>query len=432
MLRGFIPALAVTTIAAALGSVGGWVWGLASAAVGFLCCVWVDQSRLRELTRFAAQPDVEVTPQSDEVVQQFFTRERALRETALEAVAQRESVQVAVRGLPDAVIVLDAAQRVVWCNTAAQALLGVENDIERRRAFSESVRDHEVLSFLQNPEDSSVTLTSPVNGERMLALSTTRCDRDTRVLVARDVTELKRVEAVRRDFIANLSHELKTPLTVIAGFSETLLADEAIPAAQKRRGLEHIKAQSDNMRRLVQDLLMLSRLESALTQAEKNALVLTTLVIRCVEQVNALARGTQKIVVRTASEPIILLGQEEEIESALNNLLTNALKYSPDDGAVEVAIDIDASRQLWLRVKDNGQGIAPEHLPRLTERFYRVDRGRSRAAGGTGLGLAIVKHIMNRHDGSLEIVSTLGVGSQFSLRFPPERVRSAQPVSTTS
>jgi two-component system, OmpR family, phosphate regulon sensor histidine kinase PhoR len=432
MLRGFIPAVAVIVIAAALGSVGGWGWGFATAAVGFLCCVWVDQSRLREIAHFAAQPDVAVSSQSDEVVQQLSVREQALRETAREAIAQRESVQVAVRGLPDAVIVLDAAQRVVWCNTAAQSLLGVENDPERRRAFSESVRDHDVLSLLQNPEDSSVTISSPVNGERMLALSTTRCDRDTRVLVARDVTELKRVEAVRRDFIANLSHELKTPLTVIAGFSETLLANEPIPAAQKQRGLEHIKAQSDNMRRLVQDLLLLSRLESALTQAEKNALILTTLVIRCVEQVNALARGTQKIVVRPAVESIILLGQEEEIESALNNLLTNALKYSRDDGAVEVSIDTDASRQLWVRVRDNGQGIAPEHLPRLTERFYRVDRGRSRAAGGTGLGLAIVKHIMNRHDGSLEIISTPGVGSTFSLKFPAERVRSAHALSTTS
>jgi two-component system, OmpR family, phosphate regulon sensor histidine kinase PhoR len=430
MLRSFIPALAVITIAAALGSVGGWGWGFGTAAVGLLCCVWVDQSRLRELARFAAEPDGAIGPQSDEIVQQLSAREHALRETAREAIAQRESVQVAVRGLPDAVIVLDGAQRVVWCNAAAQSLLGVENDPERRRAFSESVRDHAVLSLLQNPEDSSVTIPSPVNSERMLALSTTRCDRDTRVLVARDVTELKRVEAVRRDFIANLSHELKTPLTVIAGFSETLLADEPIPAAQKQRGLEHIKAQSDNMRRLVQDLLLLSRLESALTQAEKNVIELNGLIFRCVEQVNALARGAQKIEIRARGEPYLLLGQEDEIESALINLLTNALKYSRDDGSVEVAIDTDALRQLWLRVTDNGQGIAPEHLPRLTERFYRVDRGRSRAAGGTGLGLAIVKHIMNRHDGSLEIESMPGVGSRFSLRFPPERVRSAQGVST--
>jgi two-component system, OmpR family, phosphate regulon sensor histidine kinase PhoR len=430
MWRGFLPAFAVIFIAAALGSVGGWGWGFASAAVGLLFCVWVDQRRLREISHFASRPAINISAQSDEIVQQLAARELALREAALEATAQRESVQVAVRALPDAVIVLDAAQRVVWCNNAARSLLGVENDPERRRAFSESVRDHEVLSLLQNPEDSSLTLTSPVDGERMLALSTTRCDQDTRVLVARDVTELKRVEAVRRDFIANLSHELKTPLTVIAGFSETLLGDEPIPAAQKQRGLEHIKAQSDNMRRLVQDLLLLSRLESALTQAEKNALNVTTLVLRCVEQVNALARGTQKIVVRVASDAVILLGQEEEIESAINNLLTNALKYSRDDGSVEVTIDTSALPQLWLRVKDNGQGIAPEHLPRLTERFYRVDRGRSRAAGGTGLGLAIVKHIMNRHDGSLEIMSTPGAGSTFSLRFPPERVRTAQAVST--
>jgi two-component system, OmpR family, phosphate regulon sensor histidine kinase PhoR len=430
MLRSLIPALAVTAVAVALGSAGGWVWGFGTAAVGFLCCVLVDQARLREIAHFAAQPEIAVNQQSDDIVQKLAAREHALRETAREAIAQRESVQVAVRALPDAVIVLDSAQRVVWSNSAAQFLLGVENDPERRRAFSELVRDHEMLTLLQNPDDSSITLTSPVDSERMLALSTTRCDRDTRVLVARDVTELKRVEAVRRDFIANLSHELKTPLTVIAGFSETLLSGEPIPAAQKQRGLEHIKAQSDNMRRLVQDLLLLSRLESALTQAEKNSLELTSLVIRCVEQVTALARGSQKIIIRTSSEPYLLLGQEEEVESALNNLLTNALKYSRDDGVVEVTIETDATRHLWLRVKDNGQGIAPEHLPRLTERFYRVDRGRSRASGGTGLGLAIVKHIMNRHDGALEIVSTAGIGSTFSLKFPPERVRSAQSLST--
>jgi two-component system, OmpR family, phosphate regulon sensor histidine kinase PhoR len=430
MVAGLIPLSATILLAIAVGSVGGWLVGVAVAAFGFLLCALAALHRLHRIARFATSAPKEFDGADDDaLLDQLVQREKHLRAAAEVATAQRESVQLAVRALPDAVIVLDAAQRVVWCNDASDVLLGIKNTTEGRAPISQRVRDHAILALLQNPENSALTLPSPIDEDRVLALSTIRCDNDTRVLIARDVTGMKRIEAVRRDFIANLSHELKTPLTVIAGFSETLLADEPLPAAQIQRGLEHIKTQSDNMRRLVQDLLLLSRLESASGQAEKQTIDLNALVERCVDHVHALAGAKQSISV-SAPERWLLLGQEEEIESALNNLLTNAFKYSREDGRIEVIVTVGAARNLLVSVKDNGQGIATEHVPRLTERFYRVDRGRSRAAGGTGLGLAIVKHIMNRHDGKLMIESQPGVGSTFSLDFPDERVRAAQPAST--
>ena len=429
MLLTLLPLFAVLAIAAAFGSVAGWMVACATAALGFLIVAILALLRINRIRRFIARDGASPLGNEDELVEQLHKQQRALELATSEAIAQRESVQLAVRLLPDAVIVLDEAQRVVWCNDAAQTLLRVENRAERRSPISEWVRDHAILELLQNPDDSALTLPSPVTPDHVLALSTIRCDATTRVLVAQDVTDFKRLEAVRRDFIANLSHELKTPLTVIAGFSENLLSDAPMSAAQKQRGLEHIKAQADNMRRLVLDLLLLSRLESTSTPAEKQFVALTPLVARCVEQIRSLSRGQQRIEI-LPSEPWLLLGREDELESALNNLLTNAMKYSGEAGLIQVETRAHADQSLQLSVRDNGQGIAPDHVPRLTERFYRVDRGRSRAAGGTGLGLAIVKHIMNRHGGRLEIASTLGIGSAFSLKFPPERVRKSAAGST--
>jgi two-component system, OmpR family, phosphate regulon sensor histidine kinase PhoR len=430
MPAGLIPLSATILLAIAVGSVGGWLIGLAVVAFGFLVCALSALYRLHRITRFATREAKEgASFDDDPLLHRLVERERHLRTAAVDATAQRESVQLAVRTLPDAVVVLDAAQRVVWCNDASHTLLGIANTPDGRAPVSQWVRDHAVLSLLQNPEDSAITLASPVDSDRLLALSTIRCDNDTRVLIARDVTGLKRIEAVRRDFIANLSHELKTPLTVIAGFSETLLEEKSLSTLQTQRALEHIKTQSDNMRRLVLDLLLLSRLESAPDQAEKNVIDLNALVVNCVDHIRALAGPKQSISI-SATERWLLLGQEEEIESALSNLLTNALKYSREEGRIEVVVSVGSARNLLVSVKDNGQGIAAEHIPRLTERFYRVDRGRSRAAGGTGLGLAIVKHIMNRHGGKLMIESQLGAGSTFSLDFPDERVRFGPPAST--
>ena len=429
MFLTLLPVFATLAIAVAFGSVAGWAVGFATAALGFLIAAVLALLRIHRIRKFVVRDGLAPLGYEDELIEQLHKQQRTLELAASEAIAQRDSVQLAVRFLPDAVIVLDEAQRVVWCNDAAQTLLHVENRTERRAPISEWIRDHAILELLQNPDDCALTLPSPVVPDHVLAISTIRCDANTRLLVAQDVTDFKRLEAVRRDFIANLSHELKTPLTVIAGFSESLLSDSPIPAAQKQRGLEHIKAQADNMRRLVLDLLLLSRLESTSTLAEKHFVALTPLVMRCVEQVRSLTRGQQRIEV-LESEPWLILGREDELESALSNLLTNAMKYSGETGRIEVETRVTAEQSLQLCVRDNGQGIAPDHLPRLTERFYRVDRGRSRAAGGTGLGLAIVKHIMNRHGGRLEIESALGIGSVFTLKFPPERVRKTSGAST--
>jgi two-component system phosphate regulon sensor histidine kinase PhoR len=244
-----------------------------------------------------------------------------------------------------------------------------------------------------------------------------------RLLVTRDVTEAARLEQMRRDFVANVSHEIRTPLTVVAGFVETLLDMEDLPADERRRCLAMVQRQTDTMQRLVEDLLTLSTIENATQPAESVTVDVGALLHQVGADARALSAGRHRIDIRVDA-PEALLGAPSELDSAVRNLLTNAVRYTPDGGQVTARWQV-ADGEGLLSVTDTGVGIAAEHLPRLTERFYRVDRGRSRETGGTGLGLAIVKHVAQRHQARLEIASRIGQGSTFTLRFPAARLRPA-------
>jgi two-component system phosphate regulon sensor histidine kinase PhoR len=227
---------------------------------------------------------------------------------------------------------------------------------------------------------------------------------------------------MRRDFVANVSHEIRTPITVIAGFAETMLS---IPCTeeQSQNYLQEILRQSGTMSRLVEDLLTLSSLENAMAPPKGNSIAVHTMLQSMSDEARVISAGRHEVAVECQG-PAALEGASNEIESAIRNLITNAIRYTPEGGSIRITWRV-RDHEGWITVTDNGIGIAAEHLPRLTERFYRVDRGRSRAAGGTGLGLAIVKHVMNRHQGRIEISSQTGKGSQFSLVFPASRVHAA-------
>jgi two-component system phosphate regulon sensor histidine kinase PhoR len=249
-------------------------------------------------------------------------------------------------------------------------------------------------------------------------------------LITRDVTALEQAEAMRRDFVANVSHEIRTPLTVLSGFVETLQTLTLSPD-ERHNYLALMATQAHRMQTLVEDLLTLSRLEGSPIPGYQPRLALSDLMQACQQEAQALSallQGQDKpqditFSLEPALSQVVFLGEARELQSALSNLVSNAVRYTPAGGRIAVSVQALSDGRLQLQVQDSGAGIAPEHLPRLTERFYRVDRSRSRESGGTGLGLAIVKHVMQRHEGQLSIQSVVGQGSCFTLIFPANRWR---------
>ena len=240
-----------------------------------------------------------------------------------------------------------------------------------------------------------------------------------KLLIARDITDLERVDAMRRDFIANVSHELRTPLTVVGGFVESLADNPKLPETDARRYFNLMQENTRRMQRLLDDLLTLSRLESDHNLDEEQVNVPDLL--RTLEsEAQALSRGRHGITL-TLESAAYLTGSLQEIHSALGNLVSNAVRYTPQGGTIDLSWR-ERDNEAVFAVRDSGMGIAPEHIPRLTERFYRVDHSRSRETGGTGLGLAIVKHVLTRHGARLEVQSIPGKGSTFSAIFPASRV----------
>jgi len=344
-------------------------------------------------------------------------RASAAREAELaEALARWRA---AARALPDGVVILDQ-DRIAWLNDTARAHLEIDPATDTGRPLTHLVRIPEFQEYLQRGDFSRpVIVNAPHGGGRTLSLQVIEYGDGQKLVLSRDITQFRQVERMRREFVANVSHELRTPLTVVSGFLEPL-REEKDPAAA-RRYIDLMSEQAKRMERLVADLLTLSSLESSPPPPMEEPIDMRALTERLGADARALSGGRHDIDI-AAETGVHLVGSEGEIASALGNLVSNAVRYTPPGGTVRLrwhatpdGADFD--------VEDSGIGIAPEHLPRLTERFYRVDRGRSRETGGTGLGLAIVKHALNRHGATLDIASTPGAGSRFTARFGGARVR---------
>ncbi len=331
--------------------------------------------------------------------------------------SELERIHAAVDRLPDGLVVLDRYDHVLWANDAAESLHGI---FGTRRPIHHFIRQPELARFLQaNEADSTLRIQLPNHPGRTHELRLHRSDGGQKLLITRDVTDQARLDAMRSDFVANVSHEIRTPITVIAGFAETLLTLDLDEAA-RRKYLGSILEQSQTMQRLVDDLLMLSSLESGADTLAEEPVDLQRLLGALLGEARALSRERHRIEL-DFDGPRRVLAAAGELECAVRNLLTNAIRYTPDGGHVSITWRVQDSEGR-LSVRDTGIGIPAEHIPRLTERFYRVDQGRSRASGGTGLGLAIVKRIMHRHQGRLEFESTSGQGSTFTLRLPTARL----------
>ncbi len=334
------------------------------------------------------------------------------------------SYRRAFAALPDGIVILDGDLQIAWFNEAATRLLGLHYPRDIGARFHNLVRNPRVLDWLDQRQTDEPLMDVPAPADERSRLSLRLIDYGNRewLVVARDVSKLMHLEQVRRDFVANVSHELRTPLTVIHGYLD-MIEPEDMPNHVDM--LTEMRRQSSRMAQLVEDLLTLSRLEAS-AHVNEETVALRPLMETLRREGEALSLGRHRIVVEDACDADIS-GSTKELHSAFSNLVSNAVRYTPQGGSVTLGCEVNGQGELAFRVRDTGPGIARQHLPRITERFYRVSPSRSRENGGTGLGLAIVKHVLNLHDARLEIASEMGRGSTFSCIFPPSRVRLAEP-----
>jgi two-component system phosphate regulon sensor histidine kinase PhoR len=330
-------------------------------------------------------------------------------------------LQRSTAALPDGVVILNGQREIIWFNRMAGRLLNLRRTADLGLRIENLLREPEFARYLAAQDYSNPVVIRPTTAEDCyLSLQVVPYGDGQQLLLVRDVSRQMRLEAVRRDFVANASHELRSPLTVISGYLETLSQDPALdrdlqgPVAEMRR-------QAERMTAIIRDLLELSRLEE--TDEVVGGEPIDVPALLAMLRKDVLARPTHPRDVRARIDSNAhLIGDEPEIHSALSNLVDNAAKYTPPEGSLEMRWWVDDEGAHFC-VTDTGMGIPAEHIPRLTERFYRVDAGRSRATGGSGLGLAIVKHVLQRHGAELEVQSTLGAGSTFTAHFPLQRVQ---------
>lgn len=351
---------------------------------------------------------------------------RQFDEVQGESTAEIDRIKAAVDQLPDGLVLLDRFDHVEWCNKAAEELHSI---FGRKRPIHHFVRQPEFISYLERGDfKQPLALVLPTRAGRIFEVRLHKSVDEQKLMITRDITDHAKLDSVRRDFVANVSHEIRTPVTVIGGFAETLLSLD-LPDVQRREYLQTILKQSQNMERLVEDLLMLSSLENSSARAGEDNIDVPAMLRALALEGGAISQGRHEIRVAAHSDSR-MRGAPNEIESAVRNLLTNAIRYTPEGGSITLSWSLRGDFG-WITVHDEGIGIAAEHIPRLTERFYRVERDRSRSTGGTGLGLAIVKHIAQRHQIRMDIQSEVGKGSRFSLLVPLERILAAPQQVTT-
>jgi two-component system phosphate regulon sensor histidine kinase PhoR len=407
--------------------------GLSVFAAGLLALLVYHVRHLARFGRWVSHPVQGKVPEGagswDEVLAALhrFEREAAKREEMLADALAR--FRRAAQALPDGVVMLDAENRIEWCNDNAAAMLNLDPRADTGRPIANLVREPAFIDYLAVPDHDSMPAVRATAAQGVvLALQLIPYGESQKLLLCRDVTQAERVETMRRDFVANVSHELRTPLTVLVGFLETVRELKLDPS-RVRDYLGMMREQASRMHRIIEDLLTLSVLESA-PPPSTDRVRMASLLARLRLEAEALSGGRHSILVE-GRPTLDLLGSETELASAFGNLVSNAIRYTPDGGKVCLAWR-EAPDGPSFAVEDTGPGIAPEHLPRLTERFYRVDRSRSRETGGTGLGLAIVKHAVARHQASFDIESKPGAGSRFTVRFPLQRTMPAEATPSAS
>ncbi len=350
----------------------------------------------------------------------LFQHQRKNTRSEVELVSALEGFKRATSALPDGIVVLNHRDEIEWCNPPAELLLGLDSSRDTNQPIQNLVRYGDFISYLHsNNHSDPIIIKSARSAETTLQIQLIAFGTAQKLLICRNISVQEKIDIMRRDFIANVSHELRTPLTVVGGFLETLLDTKDAVSESTKTYFDLMITQTNRMRFIIEDLLTLSRIESNNEVPTNSVINMSTLLTMIQNDANALSNG-KHIVNLNAADGLNLKGNREELLSAFTNLVSNAVRYTPEGGSISIGWQLK-NKQAVFSVADSGIGIEEQHIARLTERFYRVDNGRSRDTGGTGLGLAIVKHILNRHKAKLEVKSTLGKGSTFSILFPQSR-----------
>lgn len=380
--------------------------------------------QLEALDYWLADSDERMVPDGPGLWEEVFTRlNRMVRQHRKEheqRVAALQHMEQATSALPEGVAILDEAYHIEWCNPLAEQHFGLDCKRDIGQQITYLARQPEFVQYLALHEFSEPLVLYGARQDGLtLSIKLIPYGNKKLLLISRDITHLERIETMRRDFVANVSHELRTPLTVVNGFVETLNDMPNLENSMARRALHLMGEQTHRMERLVDDLLTLSKLEDTLNALQEETVDVSGLLRTLHQEGQSLSAGKHTLRLELTSS-CTLLGNADELRSAFGNLISNAIHYTPQGGEILVSWREQGDQSIFS-VQDSGSGIAPQHIPRLTERFYRVDRSRSRETGGTGLGLAIVKHIASRHQARLEITSIEGKGSTFSMVFSASR-----------
>lgn len=435
----FFLTLALGILVGAQGWSITWDWQGAALGAAFSATVWVmsDLWRGHRVLNWVIREELEQLPTRwglwGELADRMRRIQRRMRQEVVRSDERLLRLTAAVQASPNGVLLLDGGNHIEWCNQTAAQHLGLDAQRDRLQLITNLVRDPAFVTFMQGETgEQGVVIEgrlSRPNAQQRVSLHWFPYGEGQRLLLSRDITALEQADTMRRDFVANVSHEIRTPLTVLSGFIETL---QSLPLQEdeRTRYLDLMAQQSQRMQSLVADLLTLSRLEGSPMPGMSERTAVAALWQTCEHDARGLAGAGHRTTGVThdlvfSLDPALqgrsVAGARTELQSAMSNLISNALRYTPAGGRVEVGWKLHPQQGVEFWVDDNGPGIAPQHLPRLTERFYRVDRSRSRETGGTGLGLAIVKHVVQRHGGQVLISSVPGQGSRFGFMLPLER-----------
>jgi two-component system phosphate regulon sensor histidine kinase PhoR len=406
-----------------------WLWILAAACL-YLGWQLVTLYRLDRWLRLRSQIDPpELGGVWGDIVAQVVRLHRRKQFHKQRLIQLFRELRRSTAALPDGVIILSPQREIVWFNRQAARLLGLRRPIDVGLRIDNLIRSPEFVLYLHGDDFAMpLVIRPPVQLDLYLALQVVPYGGGQSLLLVRDVTRQMRLEAMRKDFVANASHELRTPLTVISGYLDTLADDSSIDPAWAGP-IRDMRAQAQRMNAIIADLLVLSRLEATDGEAPRDAIDVPSMLERLQRDALASVDRPRRVLLDLESTRG-LFGSAHELESAFTNVLVNGMKYTPAEGTVRMRWWTD-EEGAYFSVIDSGIGIPAEHIPRLTERFYRVDAGRSRGQGGSGLGLAIVKHALQRHGGWLDVQSTEGKGSTFTCHFPPQRIWT-QPVRASA
>ena len=415
-------------------SISWWpaVW-LAIFWVATVAAQAVDANQIGHLLQWLRTADAplpkRLAPQWMELASYVIRQRRKHKDRLAYSDKRLEDFLAAMQASPNGVVLMDADHRIEWFNQTAAEHFDLDARRDAEQHFTNLVRDPVITAYFAARDfQRSVLIAgrSPARSSaQRISVQLHVYGQSRSLLLSRDVTAIEQAEAMRRDFVANVSHEIRTPLTVLGGFVETLQTLQ-LSEAERVRYLDLMSQQAARMQSLVDDLLTLSKLEGSPRPPDYGWIKVGSLVRQCADEARALSSlvwGRPQEIRLELDGEYEIAGAETELHSALFNLVGNAVRYTPANKSIAISWSCDAHGRGILNVIDQGIGIAPEHIPRLTERFYRVDRSRSRETGGTGLGLAIVKHVLERHDAELKIESTAGAGSSFRMMLPAHRVR---------